>query len=113
MARSDIHNLGRWRRLARKSGYRVAVLAANMHISLRQLRRYAHEIFGRELRSWLKEQRLSPAKRELKRLHRVKDAAYALGFEQASHFSREFKKLYGVPPAGFLAGLDRQRAVSR
>jgi AraC-like DNA-binding protein len=113
MARSDIHNLNRWHRLARRSGFRANALAVNMKVSLRQLERYCHEAFGCSVRTWLMQRRLSPAKRQLMRLRRVKDTAYAIGFKQPSHFAREFKKHYGLTPANFLGGGAGQQTHGR
>jgi AraC-like DNA-binding protein len=113
MARADIHNLNRWHRLASRSGFRADALAANMKISLRTLERYCREAFGCSVRTWLTQRRLAPAKRQLKVLRRVKDAAYAIGFKQPSHFTREFKKLYGLTPADFIEGAGGHETHSR
>ncbi len=40
----------------------------------------------------------------------VKDAAEAVGFEDAAHFSRVFKKTYGVSPLHFASSLGRAGA---
>ncbi len=95
-----------WSQMAKKSAYRAAMLAKELHVSQRQLRRYTRNIFGRSPQNWLNEQRLVHAAEMLKRTRTAKAVAFQLGFKQPSHFSREFKRHYGVSPTRFLVWSD-------
>ena len=97
-----------WSKMAKKSAYQAAVLAKDLHVSQRQLRRYTHTIFGCSPQKWLNEQRLVHAAEMLKRTRTAKAVAFQLGFKQLSHFSREFKLHYGVSPTRFLVWSDGQ-----
>ena len=97
-----------WLEMAEKSAYQATVLAKELRVSQRQLRRYTRASFGRSPQNWLNEQRLVQAAEMLKRLRMAKTVAFQLGFKQPSHFSREFKLHYGVSPTRFLAWSDGQ-----
>jgi AraC-like DNA-binding protein len=100
-----------WSKMAKKSAYQAAVLAKDLRVSQRQLRRYTHSIFGRSPQKWLNEQRLVHAAEMLKSTRTAKAVAFQLGFKQLSHFSREFKLHYGVSPTRFLVWSDGQPEV--
>lgn len=97
-----------WLEMAQKSAYQAAMLAKELRVSQRQLRRYTHASFGRSPQNWLNEQRLIQAAEMLKNMRTAKAVAFQLGFKQLSHFSREFKLHYGVSPTSFLAWSDGQ-----
>jgi AraC-like DNA-binding protein len=101
-------SVNEWTVMAEKSAYQAALLAKELQVSQRQLRRYTHASFGRSPQDWLNEQRLVKAAEILKRTRAVKVAAFDLGFKQLSHFSREFKLHYGISPAKYLAWSDGQ-----
>jgi len=57
------------------------------------------------VRDYLFAKRMEFAKNELLKKTKVEDIAYALGYKNASNFSRAFKKYTGVSPA-FFASID-------
>jgi len=96
-------NIGQWLHVAERSAYSGLMMAKNLGVSQRQLRRYARACLGCSLQNWLDEQRLIRASQMLKKVRLVKAVAFQLGFKQVSHFSRKFKLHYGVCPTGYLA----------
>jgi AraC-like DNA-binding protein len=112
MARADVFSVMDWRQIAEESAYNVALLAAKLRISRRQLERSTMKLFGKTPQAWLNEERLISAKVLLEKHRRVKFVAFQLGFKQTSHFSREFTKRYGLSPTAFLARKDRQELMS-
>ena len=114
MARTDYpSNASDWLEIAKKSAYQATVLAKELSISQRQLRRRTHANFGRSPQKWLNEQRLVQAAEMLKRMRIVKIVALRLGFKQLSHFSREFKLHYGISPTRFLIWSDNETNLHR
>ncbi len=87
------------RRLAAQTSYRAKELADSLGMSLRHLQRYFEADFGLSPQAWLNELRMRSAYELLQKEEQVKGVAYALGFKQVSHFSREFKRVYGVQPS--------------
>ncbi|MGW1270983.1 helix-turn-helix domain-containing protein [Streptomyces sp. NPDC002491] len=78
-----------------------AMIAQALDISVR----YLHAIFQADDTSpsrWIRRQRIHMAARLLadpgRSGHSVTDIAYAVGFKDASHFTRAFKSLHGVSP---------------
>ena len=85
-----------------------AVIAGALGISVR----YLHALFRAEDTSpsrWILRQRLHMAARLLADPARadrsVTDIAYAVGFKDASHFTRAFKSRHGVSPREYRGGL--------
>lgn len=90
--------------LARKAGYRPQSLALLCSVSLRQLERYLKAVYRQTPVAWLRSLRLEDARLLLANGQTVKATAYALGYRQISHFSREFKRQVGVCPTDFVPG---------
>jgi AraC-like DNA-binding protein len=90
-----------WSHLARISQFSSGRLAGFCGVSQRQLQRHFHDVFGLELREWLKGLRLKDARHLLDSRKPVKEVAFLLGFKTSNHFSREFKKVHGITPEKF------------
>ncbi len=80
--------------------YKVGALADKCEVSVVQLERYIFERTGMKAHEWLTHLRQM---RVLPRLRHgsltVKEAAFAAGYKQPSHFSREFKRFHGMAPS--------------
>jgi AraC-like DNA-binding protein len=87
-----------WLRLARSSRFRATELANSLGVSLRTLERHFRARFGLTVSEWLKSIRLAEASARIRSGERIKEVAFALGYKQLSHFSREFKRAHGKPP---------------
>jgi transcriptional regulator GlxA family with amidase domain len=87
-------------RVARACGYHQGAMAKRMGISRRHLDRRFKQRFGRPLREWLAELRVSDFERFLLASHpRLKDALEAASFRHSSSLSRWYKAHKGVPPS--------------
>lgn len=69
-------NTRQWLQIAEQSAFSGLLMAKNLGVSQRQLRRYARTCFGCSLQSWLNEQRLIRASQMLKEIRRVKAVAF-------------------------------------
>lgn len=101
MTRISDSDANRWLQVAARSGWRVGATAKAIGISTREFKRWTNRAFGQKPHDWLMGRRLHDAPDLLKAQHPVKAVAFALGFKQLSHFSREFKHCYGVCPSVF------------
>lgn len=101
-----------WRDLASAARYDASTLAALAGVSLRQLERHLHRVFGFAPQKWLNEARLDDALGLLLEHQRVKEVAWELGFSDASHFIRHFKRRYNTTPLNLLLSraLDKKHA---
>lgn len=79
--------------------FNVVELASTLAVSDRQLRRKTVALLGEVPSQYLKRYRLTRARELLTQGAMAKQAAYATGFESASHFSRAFVEEFGVPPS--------------
>ena len=87
--------------MAEEAQYSVQKLARIAGVSVRQLERYfATEKLERP-RDWLNRLRQTKARQLLSCGQTVKEVAYALGYKQPAHFSREFKRYHKVPPVNY------------
>ena len=100
---SRLDRIRDWTDLAKRAEFDCQRLACLCDVSLRQLERYSKLRFARCPQSWLNDLRLIEAQRLLKSGLTIKEAAYALGFKQASHFCRKFKSYTGVTPTRFVS----------
>jgi AraC-like DNA-binding protein len=87
-----------WPQLAHQAGYSVSALAEACGVSVRTLERFFLAALGDTPRRWLKRLRMQRAIELLRDGSNISEAAFCLGYEDPSHFSREFKKCYGFPP---------------
>ncbi|QHD06816.1 AraC family transcriptional regulator [Pseudomonas sp. R76] len=85
---------------------RVQMSAATFHHHFRQLTAMS----PLQYQKWL---RLNEARRLMLNEHRdVSSAAFQVGYESPSQFSREYSRLFGVPPKRDIAALRERTAVT-
>jgi len=87
-----------WPQVAHDASYSVSALASFCKVSVRSLERLFLPAFGSTPRRWLNRLRMQRAIALLRDGSNIKETAACLGYEDASHFSREFKKHYGFAP---------------
>lgn len=100
MSRLERITLEDWQARALAAQGSVEALAESCGVSRRHLHRFIRQRWGVVPIRWLNEVRLRHAPVLLKRLA-VKETAAALGYADASHFTKAFKGYYGVPPSKF------------
>ncbi|MHB8522254.1 MAG: helix-turn-helix domain-containing protein [Limisphaerales bacterium] len=88
-----------WENVAQRAVYSPSQVARLCQVLLRHLQRHFRDVYGLKLGSWLSALRLWRALLALHSQQSVKAVAYALGYKQGSHFSREFKKYHGIRPS--------------
>jgi AraC-like DNA-binding protein len=88
-----------WPERTRAAHYSVKELAQNCGVSRSQLRRFIITKEGKQLHEWLNGLRMEAALDRLQRGDSVKETAYALGYSEPCHFSRDFKRFYGIHPS--------------
>jgi len=98
---------GDWAVLAQKCRYRREALADLLQVSSRTLDRYFKKHLSTTVGTWLGELRLSEAYNQIMAGKSLKEASFATGFKQASHFSRTFKSRFGILPS-VLRGSPRE-----
>jgi AraC-like DNA-binding protein len=82
--------------------YSLASLALGVGLSERNASETLHTATGTHLKGALNELRLQEAARLLQaKTHNVSEIAFAVGFNNPSHFTRAFKAKYGVAPSEF------------
>src|SRR5438093_494477 len=99
--RSRLDRVSNWQVLAVQSCYSPRGLARLCSVSLRQLERYFHASRGTRVKDWLTDERMRQGLLLLGQADTVKAAAFALGYKQVSHFSREFKRFFNMSPSSF------------
>jgi AraC-like DNA-binding protein len=91
-----------WEHRARKAGYRASILATQLGVTDRHLRRHFQSLFEVSPQVWIDRLRLSESQFFLIGGHSVKEIALRLGFKQSSHFCKAFKRAYRLAPSAFV-----------
>ncbi len=88
-----------WPARAHAAKYCVHTLAESCGVSVRTLERHIQREFGLCPHAWLTRLRMQRAVELLPETGSIKEAAMALGYEHAQHFSRDFKTHTGCAPS--------------
>ncbi|HMB93879.1 MAG TPA: two-component regulator propeller domain-containing protein, partial [Rhodothermales bacterium] len=84
------------------STFNVEMLAAEMGLSSRQLTRRVRAVTGEAPGRLIRRLRLERATYLLEaHVSTIAEVAYAVGFQDADHFSKQFRRVYGVPPSRY------------
>ena len=87
-----------------ESGFGVEWLAGEVGLSARQLQRRLKKLTRLTAAGFIKAMRLEHAARLLReRDVQVQEVAHAVGYEDASYFSKLFRQAYGAPPSEYAA----------
>ena len=97
-----LEEITEWEVLARKSGYRVEVLASALGVSRQTLRHHTLQRLGVPTKVWLADLKMREARQLLKGCTRIKEIAQQVGFQHPTHFSRAFRSAHGTNPKAFL-----------
>ncbi len=109
---SQSHRIARaidWLKANYRLSIRVDDLAGRVHMSSSAFRHHFHQLTSMSPLQYQKWLRLSEARRLM--LNEKLDAAAAafhVGYESASQFSREYSRLFGAPPRRDIEGLRRK-----
>ncbi len=95
---SRLNHVQDWLSLAKQANWSVTRFAKQCGVSVRTLERYFEETFRETPKAWLREQRQQLAIELLRDGNSVKETAAELGYNHATHFSREFKKFWSCSP---------------
>ena len=99
-----------WLKLNYASPLRIDQLAAHVQMSTPTFHHHFRQLSAMSPLQYQKWLRLSEAKRMMLNEHLdVSSAAFKVGYESPSQFSREYSRLFGVPPKRDIAAL-RQKA---
>jgi AraC family ethanolamine operon transcriptional activator len=83
----------------------LADLCKAAHATERTLRNGFQEMFGLSPKRWLKCERLSAARKDLKaadpKINQVREVAVKYGFTQFAHFATDYRKQFGESPTPF------------
>lgn len=95
-------DLGAWIATHLHRDLSVGVLAARVHLSVRQFRRRCTAVFGTSPGALVAELRLAEASPRLTmRRASVKGVAAAVGFKSDDVFRRAFERRFGIPPGTY------------
>ena len=97
-----------WRALAEQAGFKPAVLAKLVGVSLATLERFFHGQIGRSPENWLNELRLRVAAQRLAAGGTISDVLRDLGFYDRSQFHHQFRQLLHQTPGEFVADWNRR-----
>src|SRR4051812_43953231 len=84
-----------WAVLAEQCRYQREPLARLLQVSQRTLERYFKKHLRTTVGTWLRELQLTKAYDQIYAGRSLKEAAFSVGFKQASHFTRRFKERFG------------------
>lgn len=96
---SRLDRITDWKRIARKAGYRVRLLAERTGVTERQLERYFRARCAPRPKVWLDHLHMADARRRLRRGMMVKQVAAQFGFKHVQGFTRAFERVFGVAPS--------------
>jgi transcriptional regulator GlxA family with amidase domain len=86
------------------SQFSVERLAEAVNLGPRQLRRRLQALTRLSPSGYIRQLRLQRAVQLLEQqAGRISEVAYAVGFQNAEHFSRLFQQIYGVSPSQYKA----------
>lgn len=88
-------------RLFHKEEHSLGFYAEKMHLSVKGLSKKVKHKMNDSVGQLIRSQIILSAKAMLTENETVKDVAYALGFEEANHFSSFFKKYAGISPSEY------------
>jgi AraC-like DNA-binding protein len=88
-----------WAVLAQQCRYQREPLRKLLQVSQRTLDRYFKKHLMTTVGTWLRELQLTDAYEQIYSGKSLKEAAFAVGFKQASHFTRRFKGRFGILPS--------------
>ena len=92
---------------------RIEALAEHVGMSPASLHRHFKSATAMSPLQYQKSLRLQEARRLIASGREVAAAAYAVGYESASQFSREYGRMFGAPPSQDAGGLVRHRPNDR
>ena len=87
--------------LFHKEEHALGFYADKMNLSVKALSKKVKQKMNNSLGQLIRHQIIHSAKSMLIEEERIKDVAYALGFEEANHFSSFFTNYVGIPPSQF------------
>ncbi|MGO8677988.1 MAG: helix-turn-helix domain-containing protein [Limisphaerales bacterium] len=105
--KSRLDRIGDWEERLRNAKWQARALSTGCGLTERELRRFIHSKFGLRLHLWIRGDRMEHAAALLRQGAAVKEVSAILGYEQASHFSRDFKSFYGITPGRFASAGER------
>jgi AraC-like DNA-binding protein len=88
-----------WQELARQAQWSASVLARQCGVSVRTLHRFCLKKTGKNLKTWLAENRLRLAVELLCDGTSIKETATRLGYKSPSNFARHYKHQTGHSPS--------------
>jgi transcriptional regulator GlxA family with amidase domain len=99
MNKSRLCGVTDWAKRAHAANYKVSVLAKNCEVSVSSLERFFRSKVGKTPYEWMRDLRQM---KNLEQLYgstkSIKEIAFANGYKQVSHFTRQFAKIHGMPP---------------
>ncbi|CRM32594.1 L-rhamnose operon regulatory protein RhaS [Pseudomonas sp. 37 R 15] len=102
-----------WLKLNFDSALRVEELAARVQMSAATFHHHFRQLTSMSPLQYQKWLRLNEARRLMLNEHQdVSSAAFKVGYESPSQFSREYSRLFGVPPRRDIAALRGGAAVT-
>lgn len=102
-----------WLKLNFDSPLRVEELAARVQMSAATFHHHFRQLTSMSPLQYQKWLRLNEARRLMLNEHQdVSSAAFKVGYESPSQFSREYSRLFGVPPRRDIAALRGRAAVT-
>lgn len=84
-----------------KEQHQLAFYADKMHLSVKTLQKKAKAKLGDSFGQLIRQELISSSKKMLAQDASIKETAFALGFEEANHFTSFFKRYTGMNPSSF------------